>query len=410
MLLRKMLEIMVKEGSLTLVDAAGKTWILGNGSEPRCTIRIHDQATESTIPINPALRFAEAYMEGRLSFQEGTLEDFLALSLRNWPHLEKHWTFKVGRAIHTFGRRLGPYNPIPKAKRNVAHHYDLSGQLYDLFLDKQRQYSCAYFTEPHDDLDRAQQDKLRHLAAKLLIDRPNLDVLDIGSGWGGLGLYLAQVADCDVTGLTLSTEQLNRARAWAKSAGLEQRVRFHYRDYREQDGRFDRIISVGMFEHVGQRHYKEFFRKVGELLRDDGVCLIHAIGRFVEAGPVNSFITKYIFPGGQLPSLSQVMPAIEQNRLLVTDIEVLRLHYAETLRLWHERFMANRDKVVALYDERFCRMWELYLKGCEIAFRTQDLMVFQIQLAKAKDSVPLTRDYIYEWEHGGASQRIEAAE
>ena len=410
MLLRKMLGFMVKEGTLTLIDAAGRRWVIGDGQEPKCTIRVHDRATELKIVMHPALRFAEAYMEGRMSFEEGTLADFLDISLKNWPHLESHWTFKVGRAIHTFGRRLGPYNPIRKAKRNVAHHYDLSGELYDLFLDQDRQYSCAYFTAPHDDLERAQEDKKRHLAAKLLLDRPNLKVLDIGSGWGGLGLYLAQVGDCEVAGLTLSTEQLHRARACAKSAGLDQRVRFHLRDYREQEGRFDRIVSVGMFEHVGQRHYGEFFRKVHDLLADDGVCVVHSIGHFVDPGPVNGFITKYIFPGGQLPSLSQVMPPLEQAGLLVTDVEILRLHYAETLRLWHERFMANWDEVEKLYDTRFCRMWELYLKGCEIAFRHQDLMVFQIQLAKTKEAVPLTRDYIYEWEHGRRPKRIEAAE
>lgn len=410
MLLRNMLGLMIKEGTLTLIDSAGRRWTLGDGQAPRCAIRIHDRATERSIPLHPALRFAEAYMDGRMSFEEGTLAEFLDLTLKNWPHLESHWTFKVGRAIHTFGRRLGPYNPIKKAKRNVAHHYDLSGELYDLFLDEDRQYSCAYFRHPHDDLEQAQADKKRHLAAKLLLDRPDLKVLDIGCGWGGLALYLAEIAGCDVAGLTLSTEQLHRARVRAKDAGLDRNVSFHLRDYREQEGRFDRIVSVGMFEHVGQRHYGEFFGKIRDLLADDGVCVVHAIGKFQDPGPVNGFITKYIFPGGQLPCLSQVMLPIEQADLLVTDVEILRLHYAETLRLWHERFMANWDKVEQLYDARFCRMWELYLKGCEIAFRHQDLMVFQIQLAKSKEAVPLTRDYIGEWEAARDEKRSAAAE
>ncbi|MGH6886480.1 MAG: class I SAM-dependent methyltransferase, partial [Geminicoccales bacterium] len=296
------------------------------------------------------------------------------------------------------------YNPVPRARANAAHHYDLSDALYDLFLDADRQYSCAYFTHPHDDLAQAQADKKRHIAAKLLL-RPGHRVLDIGSGWGGLGLYLAGAGAGEVVGITLAEEQLKVSRARAEQAGLADRVRFELRDYRDQAGRFDRIVSVGMFEHVGLQHYPAFFRKIRELLVEDGVALVHAIGRMHGPGATNAWIRKYIFPGGYAPALSEVLPAVERLGLWVTDIEILRLHYAKTLRAWRRRFMANRDRVAQVYDERFCRMWEFYLIGSELAFRRMGHMVFQIQLAKRQDAVPLTRDYIVDWERG----RLDAA-
>jgi cyclopropane-fatty-acyl-phospholipid synthase len=306
----------------------------------------------------------------------------------------------------TLLRRLHQYNPLPRARQNAAHHYDLSDQLYELFLDKDRQYSCAYFHDSTDDLEMAQLNKMRHLAAKLLV-RPGHTVLDIGSGWGGLALYLAGECGADVTGLTLSVEQHKVAERRAAAAGLSDRVRFRLRDYREELGHYDRIVSVGMFEHVGVNHYDAFFAKLKSLLTPDGIALLHSIGRKDGPGSTNPWTRKYIFPGGYVPALSEVVPIAERFRLWITDIEILRLHYAETLRAWRGRFERNRDSVRAIYDERFCRMWEMYLVGSEIAFRRQDLMVFQMQLAKAVDAAPLTRDYMLNWEreHSVASDR-----
>jgi cyclopropane-fatty-acyl-phospholipid synthase len=294
-------------------------------------------------------------------------------------------------------RRLHQYNPLIRARHNAAHHYDLSDQLYELFLDQDRQYSCAYFRDGSDDLDTAQLNKKRHIAAKLLI-RPGARVLDIGSGWGGLALYLASECGADVTGLTLSAEQHKVAIRRAAAAGLSDRVRFYLRDYREEFGHYDRIVSVGMFEHVGVNHYGAFLAKLKALLAPDGVALLHSIGRKDGPGATSPWIRKYIFPGGYVPALSEVLPIVERLKLWVTDVEVLRLHYAETLRAWRGRFERNRIRVRGIYDERFCRMWEMYLVGSEIAFRRQDLIVFQMQLAKAVDTVPLTRDYILDWE------------
>jgi cyclopropane-fatty-acyl-phospholipid synthase len=303
-------------------------------------------------------------------------------------------------------RRINQYNPVSRARRNAAHHYDLSDQLYDLFLDQDRQYSCAYFSDRSDSLDTAQLNKKRHIAAKLLI-RPGQSVLDIGSGWGGLALYLASECGADVTGLTLSVEQHRVAVRRAAAAGLSDRVRFYLRDYREELGRYDRIVSVGMFEHVGINHYNAFFTRLKSLLAPDGVALLHSIGRMDGPGSTHPWIRKYIFPGGYFPALSEVLPVVEQSRLWVTDVEILRLHYAETLKSWRHRFERNRERLPAIYDERFCRMWEMYLVGSEVAFRRGGCMVFQMQLAKAVDSVPIRRDYMLDWEreHSAASER-----
>jgi cyclopropane-fatty-acyl-phospholipid synthase len=294
-------------------------------------------------------------------------------------------------------RRLQQFNPVRRAWTNVAHHYDLSDGLYDLFLDSDRQYSCAYFTAPNQDLETAQTNKKRRIAAKLML-RPGQRVLEIGSGWGGLAMYLAAQGEVNVTGVTLSREQHQVSNARAAAGGLADRVRFHLRDYREQTGTFDRIVSVGMFEHVGLNHYGRFFAKVRDLLADDGVALLHTIGRSDGPGMTHRWIRKYIFPGGYSPALSEVLPAIERARLWVTDVEVWRLHYAETLRQWRYRFNANRARIGALYDDRFCRMWEFYLAASEVAFRCLGHAVYQIQLAKRIDSVPLTRDYMGERE------------
>lgn len=348
-------------------------------------------------------------MNGLLTVEEGTLYDVLEIAARNFRNFEKMpWSSVLSRMM----RRLKQYNPIDRARRNVAHHYDLSGQLYDLFLDSDRQYSCAYFTSPDDSLETAQENKKRHVAAKLLLDRPGLNILDIGSGWGGLGLYLAEEASADVTGVTLSVEQHKISEARAAAAGLADRARFQLRDYRQVGGQYDRIVSVGMFEHVGKKNYGEFFEKLNDLLAEDGVALLHAIGFSDEPAPINPFIRKYIFPGADLASLSEVFAAAERSGMTVTDVEILRLHYAETLRHWRKRFMANWQRVAALYDERFCRMWEFYLVLCEIGFRFRSMMVFQIQLAKKSDAVPITRDYMVDWEREHNSQRrhMRAAE
>lgn len=410
MLIRNLLRYMVQEGSVHLIDSRGRWTRCGDGSEPCCTLHFHSRRLEYKLPLDPLLLLSEGYMDGDVTIEDGNLEDFLTIALLNFRHMETHWAVKLGAASRRLTQRLRRHNPIRRARRNVAHHYGLSEELYRLFLDRDQQYSCAYFTSPHDDLDQAQDDKKRHIAAKLLLDRPGLRLLDIGSGWGGLGLYLAETTGCDVTGVTLSAEQHKISRKRARRAGLGRRVRFLLEDYREEKGVYDRIVSVGMFEHVGAKNYDEFFCKVRDLLTDDGVCLLHSIGSFDVPEPGNSFMRKYIFPGGYVPSLSEVIPSIERSGLLITDLEVLRLHYAETLKLWHERFQANRQKVARLYDERFCRMWELYLKACEMGFRHHGSMVFQIQLAKNQEAVPPTRDYIYEWERTHPTAHKHAAE
>ena len=341
-------------------------------------------------------------MDGLLTIEEGTLYDFLEIAARNYGNLERvAWFSLLLRAM----RGLKQHNPIVRARHNVAHHYDLSDQLYELFLDKDRQYSCAYFTGNNDSLEMAQESKKRHIAAKLLLDQPNLKVLDIGSGWGGLGLYLAEETCADVTGVTLSVEQYKVAEMRAAAAGVADRVRFHLRDYREEPGKYDWVVSIGMFEHVGKRDYGEFFAKIGDLLAADGVALLHSIGYADTPAPINPFIRKYIFPGTDLPSLSEVCAAIEGAGLIVTDVEILRLHYAETLRHWRERFIANRQRIAALYDERFCRMWEFYLVLSEIGFRFRSNVVFQLQLAKRFDAVPVTCDYMVNWERTNAVRR-----
>lgn len=404
MLLARLLNTMVKTGRLVLIDAGGRTHAFGaEGARPRVTIKIHDRALQRRLALRPKLAFGEGYMDGTLTIEEGTLYDLIDVLAINVVRYENTALAKLCTQIGLWTKRLQQYNPAPRSRRNVAHHYDLSGRLYDLFLDKDRQYSCAYFTNNNKTLDEAQHDKKRHLASKLLL-KPNAKILDIGSGWGGLALYLSRVGQADVTGVTLSEEQLKIARDRAKAERLDDRVHFHLRDYRHETGQYDRVVSVGMFEHVGAAHYRQFFRKLKSLLKDDGVALIHSIGRMSPPGTTNPWLRKYIFPGGYTPALSETLAAIEHEGLWVTDMEILRLHYADTLREWRRRFHDNRAEIAALYDERFCRMWEFYLVGCEVSFRRMDQMVFQIQLAKHQDAVPLTRDYMLDWEraHMGA--------
>jgi cyclopropane-fatty-acyl-phospholipid synthase len=412
MLFRYLLGRMLKEGSLVYEDTRGRSFKLGDSSPPACRIRVHKRSIEWTVALDPALRIGEAFMEGDFTVVDGGLEDVIVLIARNFKHLERHWLVRFFSVLARRGRWLKQHNPMHRAKANVAHHYDLSGRLYDLFLDRDRQYSCAYFTHAHDDIERAQADKKRHIAAKLRLDAGAGTILDIGSGWGGLGMYLAKVSGGRVVGVTLSEEQHKLSRQGAQEAGLAGNVDFRLQDYRTLDERFDRIVSVGMFEHVGKRNYREFFGKLHALLDENGVALLHTIARFNEPGPIHPFIRKYVFPGADVPTLSEVLPEIEKSGLLVTDIEVLRLHYAETLRLWRKRFEENRAAIRALYDERFCRMWEAYLVGCEMGFRYQGLMVAQIQLARRQEALPLTRDYMADWERRQEAheRRPQAAE
>jgi cyclopropane-fatty-acyl-phospholipid synthase len=406
MLLSRLLEHIISVGTLRLFDAGGALHIFKGSPGPNVAIRLHDPALHWKLVARPRLIFGEAYMDGTLTIEDGSLYDLIDLFTTNLEAMPEGILTRVLNGSASPLRRVHQYNPLARAKQNVAHHYDLSDRLYELFLDKDRQYSCAYFHDSLEDLETAQLNKKRHIAAKLLI-RPGQKVLDVGSGWGGLALFLASECGADVTGLTLSVEQHKVATRRAAAAGLSDRVRFYLRDYREERGQYQRIVSVGMFEHVGVNHYNAFFSKLKSLLTPDGVALLHSIGRKDGPCATHPWLRKYIFPGGYIPALSEILPVIERLRFWVTDIEILRLHYAETLRAWRGRFERNRERIREIYDERFCRMWELYLIGSEIAFRRSDQMVFQMQLAKSVDTVPLTRDYMFDWEreHGAASDR-----
>jgi cyclopropane-fatty-acyl-phospholipid synthase len=381
-----------RHGSFTVTTAAGNTYTFGDGSGPPVAVRFINAKAQRAVLLNPELRLGEAYMDGTFVLEQGSIADALAILLRQERIAPPTWALPW-RLVRYLFRRLQQFNPRSRARRNVAHHYDLDGRLYALFLDADQQYSCAYFEEPDQSLDDAQLAKKRHLAAKLRVES-GATVLDIGCGWGGLALYLAEVAGARVTGITLSQEQHARAQQRALERGRARDAIFRLEDYRDVAGRFDRIVSVGMFEHVGVGFYDTFFRKGAQLLADDGVFLLHTIGRSGPPSVTNPWIAKYIFPGGYIPALSEVLTAIQHAGLMVTDVEILQLHYAETLKAWRERFLAHRGDVERLYDGRFVRMWEFYLASSEMAFRESDLVVFQIQMAKRKGVVPATRDYI----------------
>jgi cyclopropane-fatty-acyl-phospholipid synthase len=397
MLLARLFERIITEGRLRVIDAGGFLHDFAGAPGPSAAIRLNDRALHRKLVVRPNLYLPEAFVDGSLTIEEGSLYDLLDLLQINLDALPDGVLSWLLNGRHALLRRFYQYNPLSRARQNVAHHYDLSDQLYELFLDRDRQYSCAYFRSESQDLEQAQLDKKRHIAGKLLL-RPGQKVLDIGSGWGGLALHLAAESGADVTGLTLSVEQHKVATRRAAAAGLADRVRFYLRDYREETGQYDRVVSVGMFEHVGVNHYAAFFAKVKSLLATDGVALLHSIGRMHGPGSTPPWIRKYIFPGGYVPALSEVLPVVERQRLWITDIEILRLHYARTLRAWRRRFEQNRERIKAIYDERFCRMWEMYLVGSELAFRRGGQMVFQMQLAKSLDAVPIVRDYMVDWE------------
>lgn len=395
--LEKVFQVFVRRGTLEVVLSNGRRLKAGDGSAPHVVARFADAKAQWEIMADPELKLGELYMDGRLVLDEGSIYDLLRLLLQDSAG-DRSLTGRTLIHMRNALRKVTSRSTFGLARKTVAHHYDLNGRLYDLFLDADRQYSCAYFERPDLTLEEAQLAKKRHVAAKLLVD-PGHSVLDIGSGWGGLPIYLAETAGAGaVRGITLSEEHLAIARERAAQRGLSDRVTFELQDYRETRGRFDRIVSVGMFEHVGANHYDDFFRAAASLLADDGVMLLHTVGRTGEPGYTNPWITKYIFPGSHLPTLSEVMAAIERAGLMLNDAEVLRLHYAETLRHWRERFIARRAEAEALYDARFHRMWECYLAMSEAAFRFEDVVVFQLQLTRRNDVVPLTRDYIGERE------------
>jgi cyclopropane-fatty-acyl-phospholipid synthase len=390
-----------KRGEITIITADGKTRRYGK-PDPALkpvTIRMMDKGVPTFIARNPHLHAAEAYMDGRLTIEQGDIRELVDLVRANGRWEEGRITLKGTFTHHLRNVIAGSMriNDLRRSKKNVAHHYDLSDRLYDLFLDADRQYSCAYFTDPGNSLEQAQADKKAHIAAKLHL-KPGQMVLDIGCGWGGMALYLNRVADVDVLGITLSEEQLAVARRRAEEAGVADRVKFELIDYRNLTGQFDRIVSVGMFEHVGTPHYEEFFLKCRDLLATDGVMLLHTIGRLGGPGKTDKFTLKYIFPGGYNPALSEIVSASETAKMMPADVEMLRLHYGMTLDLWYDRTVAAKDAIVALYDERFYRMWTFYLSGARAAFYHGNLCNFQIQYIKDRHALPITRDYMGEVE------------
>ena len=381
-------------GALELELADGTVNRYGESAAPPVRVRVNNPDFARKVVLNPDLAVGEAYMEGELEIEGDDLHAFLGLMLRNRSAGVSHWTIDANLALRKLVRWLQQYNPVGKAQQNVAHHYDLSAALYDLFLDADKQYSCAYFKTPDDTLEQAQSQKKALIARKLVIE-PGMKVLDIGCGWGGMGLTLARDYGAKVVGVTLSAEQHKIATQRAKDAGLDGQVDFRLTDYRNLNETFDRVVSVGMFEHVGVPHYREYFRHVHNFLNPDGVALIHTIGRLDPPSSTSPWVLKYIFPGGYVPAMSEAMRAIEKERLCTTDVEVWRLHYAQTLRHWYNRFSDRIEDARALYDERFCRMWRYYLAASEMTFRENRQVVFQFQLSRRQESVPLTRDYLY---------------
>jgi cyclopropane-fatty-acyl-phospholipid synthase len=400
-LLEKLLRRVVRRGPLIVTDHDGKEYRFGADDPARRPVRIRltERNTALRIARDPRVGAGEAYMDGQLVVEQGDIVDLIDLIRSNATWEQGRGKVGLKAKAGGLGARLGQLNWARRSRRNVAHHYDLSDRLYDLFLDRDRQYSCAYFTDPANDLDRAQADKKAHIAAKLHL-RPGQKVLDIGCGWGGMALYLNQVADVAVLGITLSEEQLAVARRRAEEAGVADRVRFELIDYRHVEGQFDRIVSVGMFEHVGPPHYRAFFRKCRSILAPDGVMLLHTIGRMGKPGATDAWTTKYIFPGGYNPALSEIVAASETAKLMVADVETLRLHYAYTIAHWYARVVERRSEIVALYDERFFRMWQFYLAGAMAAFRHGGMVNYQVQYIRDRHALPITRDYMVEAERG----------
>ncbi|GIL01022.1 MAG: cyclopropane-fatty-acyl-phospholipid synthase [Alphaproteobacteria bacterium] len=389
-----LLRSFVRRGTLNVIDHEGRRHVFAGGPGPELAVRIHDRRFYTRFVVDPDLAAGEGYMDGTLTLEEGTtLRGLLGFYFLNQEGMAEYRLRRFFEWTSFLVRRWQQSNRKGEAQKNVSHHYDIGNELYRLFLDRNLIYSCAYFRSPDETLEEAQRNKLRLAAAKLHL-KPGNRVLDIGSGWGDMAIYLAQMEDVEVTGVTLSKEQHELSNERARAAGVGNRVRFELKDYRDLDGTFDRIVSIGMFEHVGAHHFDEFFAKVNALMPDDGVMMLHSIGSMAPPTTASSFYRKYIFPGGYIPSLSEVFASLERSRLWALDVEILRLHYAETLKHWFERFSANRAKVVEMYDERFARMWEFYLNSAEMMFRGGTQQVFQLQLSRSRDATPLSRDYI----------------
>ena len=396
MLLARFLNKIFKKDGFILIDADKKKYIIGEPKKKEpITIKLLDKKLHYKLLINPDLYFGEAYTDGTLQIENADITEFLDIALMNIGRNEFNYISYLMNRLRGSYRYLTNFNFIKKSKMNVSHHYDISDDLYDLFLDPKRQYSCAYFKNENDDLETAQNNKIQHIIKKLNIKKDQ-KVLDIGCGWGGLALEIARKTDCEVTGITLSENQLKYATQKAKELNLDNQVKFKLIDYRELNEKFDRIVSVGMFEHVGRKFYKKFFKQVERLLKDDGVSLIHTIGSVMPPRDPHPWITKYIFPGGYTPSLSEVTKPVEKAGLVVSDIEVLKLHYSYTLKNWKLNCLKNKEKIIKMFDEKFFRMWEFYLAGCEMAFKWGDQVVYQFQLTKNYTSTPATRDYIYQ--------------
>ncbi len=393
-LLDVMLHRLIRQGTLVLTLPDGTKKRYGDGTGAQITAQLTDPNLPRRFILNPELAMGEAYMDGTMIIGNDDLYGFMSLAILNFKTNGSPWWQRPILTMRHYIQRIGQFNPVARSQKNVAHHYDLSGALYDLFLDEDKQYSCGYFKTPDDTLEQAQAQKKAHIAKKLLL-KPGMRVLDIGCGWGGMALTLARDYGVQVLGVTLSQEQHKVACERAKAAGLEDQVEFRLCDYRHVDGQFDRIVSVGMFEHVGVPHYRQYFSNIHDRLTPDGIALIHTIGRCGPPDSTSPWITKYIFPGGYTPAQSEIMKALETEHLWTNDIEVWRLHYAQTLRIWRARFEENIDAVRALYDDRFCRMWRYYLVASELTFRLMDQVVFQLQISRKQDAVPLTRDYLY---------------
>lgn len=399
-MLDSMLSDFVKVGQLTIIDANGETYVYGPGGvdTPHSIIRLTDKSLYHKLFFNPELYAGEAYMNGTLICEQGGIRELLGIFAQNRVRLRKQPTQKVLRKWMKKIKKWQQKNKVAQAEKNVQHHYDISNEFYKLFLDEDMNYSCAYFENSNMSLEQAQIAKQLHIASKLNLNSGNT-VLDIGCGWGSMAIFLAENYDCHVTGITLSKEQQELALDRVKKKGLTNQIDIQLLDYRNVDEKFDRIVSIGMFEHVGVVNYLEYFRKIKSLLNDDGCALLHSIGRKGRPGNTSSWMRKYIFPGGYAPSLSETFSEIEKSGLWVTDCEILRMHYADTLLEWENRFQKNRDRVSDMFDEKFCRMWEFYLIGCEYSFRYGKQMNFQIQLSKNVNSLPLTRNYIFEAEN-----------
>ncbi len=395
MSLANFLSKIIKNDGFILIDYDSKKYEIGKPiKENPIQIRLLDKSLNYKLLINPDLYFGEAYTNGSLVIENGTLTDFLEIAFKNIGREDINIYSKIFNKIRGTYRYFTNFNRIVNSKKNVSHHYDISEKLYDLFLDNKRQYSCAYFKNKNDSLDEAQTNKIDHIIKKLNI-KPNQRVLDIGSGWGSLAIDIAKKTNASVTGITLSKNQFDYSNKKVKEMNLGNQVDFKLIDYRQLNEKFDRIVSVGMFEHVGRKFYKKYFDQVSKLLKDDGISLIHTIGSVNSPRDPQPWITKYIFPGGYTPSLSELAEPIEKSGLIISDMEVLRMHYSHTLRHWKERFLSRKQEVLEMFDEKFMRMWEFYLTSCEMAFKWGDQVVFQLQLTKNFTSAPNTRDYIY---------------